>query len=122
MTRPAASVMRAGLNSPHKRIRHVGAYAAAKMETRASRSSYGAGLEGHLTPQVFETPIDCQAIFLSPLAVRRVRRSIRRALVPHAACQRRRDFAAAGRSKSAALMQASRPPISGACLLAAFHS
>ncbi|ABE64527.1 hypothetical protein Nham_3822 [Nitrobacter hamburgensis X14] len=33
----------------------------------------GAGLEGHFTPEVFETPIDCQAIFLSPLAVRRVR-------------------------------------------------
>jgi hypothetical protein len=44
----------------------------------------GAGLEGHFPPEVFETPIDCQAIFLSPLAVRRVRRSIRRALVPHA--------------------------------------
>jgi hypothetical protein len=39
MARPAASVIRDGLNSLHKRIRHVGAYAAAKMEIRASRSS-----------------------------------------------------------------------------------
>jgi hypothetical protein len=37
-------------------------------------------------------------------------------------CQRRRDFAAAGRSKSAARTQARRPPISGAFLLVAFHS
>jgi len=37
-------------------------------------------------------------------------------------CQRRRDFAAAGRSKSAAQRQARRPPISGAFLLVAFHS
>lgn len=29
----------------------------------------GAGLEGHFAPEVFGTPIDCQAIFLSPLAV-----------------------------------------------------
>ena len=36
-------------------------------------------------------------------------------------CQRRRDFAAAGRSKSAARTQARRPPISGAFLLA-FYS
>ncbi|MCQ1849685.1 hypothetical protein NOI66_29610, partial [Neorhizobium galegae] len=34
----------------------------------------GAGLEGHLAPEVFRTPIDCQAIFLLPLAVRRIRR------------------------------------------------
>ncbi len=39
---------------------------------------------------------------------------------PH--CQRRRDFAAAGRSNSAAGTQARRPPISGAFLLVAFHS
>jgi hypothetical protein len=39
-----------------------------------------------------------------------------------AICQRRRDFAAAGRSKSAARTQARRPPISGAFLLVAFHS
>ena len=37
-------------------------------------------------------------------------------------CQRRRDSAAAGRSKSAARTQARRPPISGAFLLVAFHS
>src|SRR5450631_577542 len=37
-------------------------------------------------------------------------------------CQRRRDFAAAGRSKSAARAQARRPPISGAFLLVSFHS
>ena len=36
--------------------------------------------------------------------------------------QRRRDFAAASRSKSAARTQARRPPISGAFLLVAFHS
>ena len=34
----------------------------------------GADLEGHLTPEVFRTPIDCQANFLLPLAVRRMRR------------------------------------------------
>lgn len=37
------------------------------------------------------------------------------------ACQRRSDFAAGGRSKSAALTQARRPR-SGAFLLVAFHS
>ena len=37
----------------------------------------GAGLEGHLAPEVFRTPIDCQAIFLLPLAVRRIRRCFR---------------------------------------------
>ena len=37
-------------------------------------------------------------------------------------CQRRRDFAAAGRSKSAARPQARRLPISGAFLLVSFHS
>ena len=37
-------------------------------------------------------------------------------------CQRRRDFAVAGRSKSAARTQARRPPISGAFLLVAVHS
>jgi hypothetical protein len=37
-------------------------------------------------------------------------------------CKRRRDFAAAGRSKSAARTQARRSPPSGAFLLVAFHS
>ncbi len=37
-------------------------------------------------------------------------------------CQRRREFAAAGRSKSTARTQARRPPLSGAFLLVAFHS
>jgi hypothetical protein len=37
-------------------------------------------------------------------------------------CQRRRDYAAVGRSKSAARTQARRPPISGAFWLFAFHS
>jgi transposase-like protein len=39
-----------------------------------------------------------------------------------AECQRRRDYAAVGRSKSAARTQARRPPISGAFWLFAFHS
>jgi hypothetical protein len=39
-----------------------------------------------------------------------------------ARCQRRSDFAAAGRSKSAARTRARRPPISRAFLLAVFHS
>jgi hypothetical protein len=37
-------------------------------------------------------------------------------------CQRRRDFAAAGRSKSTARTQSRRPPTAGAFLLVAFHS
>ncbi len=37
-------------------------------------------------------------------------------------CQRRRNFAAVCRSKSAARMQARGPPISGALLLFALHS
>jgi transposase-like zinc ribbon protein len=37
-------------------------------------------------------------------------------------CQRRRDVAAVGRSKSAARTQARRPPILGAFLLVAFYS
>jgi hypothetical protein len=73
--------MRNGLNFLHKRIRHIGAYAAAKMEIARADPHKGGGLEDHFPPEVFETPVHCQAIFLSPLAVRRVRRSIRRALV-----------------------------------------
>jgi hypothetical protein len=48
--------------------------------------------------------------------------AVQRCFMWYRYCQRRKDFAAAGRSKSAAGTQARRPPISGAFLLAAFHS
>ncbi|OYR21983.1 hypothetical protein CEV33_4731 [Brucella grignonensis] len=38
---------------------------------------------GHFTPEVFGTPIDCQAIFLSPLAASRVQWDILRTLFPY---------------------------------------
>ncbi len=57
------------VSSLHKRIRHVGTMASAKIGIRAFRS---------------ETPIDCQAIFLSPLAVWRVQQGVRRPRIRHA--------------------------------------
>lgn len=40
----------------------------------------GPGSRSHFAPEVFGTPFDCQAIFPSPLAIRRARRNLRRRL------------------------------------------
>ena len=53
-----------GVNSLHKRIRHLCLTAAAKMEILIK----GPASMGHFSPEVSRTPIDCQAIFLSPAA------------------------------------------------------
>ena len=76
-----------------------------------------------------ETLITPQGVLLPPNTMAEMRRDMARLRFVmdqikeiETTCQRRRDFAAAGRSKSAARTQARRPPISRALLLAVFHS